>query len=176
MCATARSDPSTRINGHHRTNGSSHPERPLHRLKDVRKQQGVSLRRVARQLHVDVRQVRQQEEESADLPLSLLYAWQRVLEVPVADLLVDSDAPLSTPILERARMVKLMKTAVAILEKSEVVAIRRMAQMLITQLVEVMPELEGVSPWHAIGQRRTLDDFGRAFDRRMPDTAFLHLS
>ena len=40
------------------------------------------------------------------------------------------------------------------------------------QLVELMPELEGVSAWHAVGQRRTLDEVGRVAERRMPDHLF----
>ncbi len=147
-------------------NGKCHS---LHRLREVRQQQGISLRRIARHLKVDIREARIQEEESHDLPLSTLYAWQKILDVPVSDLLVEADSSLSPPILERARMVKVMKTAAAILEKSEVLPIRRMAQMLVDQLLEIMPELEGVSPWHAVGQRRTLDELGRAFDRRITD-------
>jgi len=141
----------------------------LHRLHEVRRQQGVSLRRVARALKVDFDTVREQEEESSDLPLSLIYEWQKVLEVPVGDLLIDSDAPLSTPVLQRARLVKLMKTAAAIMEKAEAPPIRRMAETLITQLVEIMPELRDVSPWHAVGQRRTLNEYGRVVDRRLSD-------
>ena len=109
------------------------------------------------------------EEETADLPLSVLYQWQRVLEVPIAELLVDSDAPLSAPVMERAQLVKLMKTAAAILERAERPSIRRMAQMLVEQLIEMMPELKGVGPWHAVGQRRSLDEYGRVVERRLTE-------
>ena len=33
--------------------------------------------------------------------------------------------------------------------------------MLIEQILEIMPELADVTPWHTVGQRRTLDDVGR---------------
>jgi transcriptional regulator with XRE-family HTH domain len=145
---------------------------PLHRLASVRKQQGYSLRRVARQLSLSIDEIKLLEDERTDLPLSLLYRFQQVLEVPAAELLVDSNAPLSTPVLERARMVKIMKTAAAILEQTGSPATRRLTQTLIDQLVELMPELEGVSPWHAVGQRRTLDELGRIAERRMPDQLF----
>jgi len=115
----------------------------------------------------DMRDLKVQEEETSDMLLSELYAWQRVLDVPVAELLVDNDGSLSPPVLERARLVKLMKTAAAILDKADNPSIRRMAQTLIDQLTEIMPELQGVSPWHAVGQRRTLDEFGRAVERGM---------
>jgi transcriptional regulator with XRE-family HTH domain len=144
----------------------------LHRLSEVRQQQGVSYRNVARRLGLDLKTVRQQEEETADLPLSVLYAWQQVLDVPIADLLLDNDGPLSPLVLQRARMVKLMKTAAAIQEKAESNSIRRLVQMLMDQLVEIMPELKEVGPWHSVGQRRTLDDFGRVVEQPVAEDVF----
>ncbi len=144
-------------------------KRPLHRLAEVRRQQGLSQRNMARRLGVELSTVCQQEDEMADLPLSVLYLWQRVLDIPVAELLVDSDDPLSPPVLERARMVKLMKTAVAIMEKAQTNSLRRMVTMLVEQLLEIMPELRDVSAWHTVGQRRTLDDYGRIVERQMSD-------
>jgi transcriptional regulator with XRE-family HTH domain len=141
-----------------RTSGK---QRVFHRIREVRVQQGVSLRTAARHMQSDVRTAREEEEETADLKLSQLYAWQKVLDVPVTELLAESEDPLSRPVLERARMVRVMKTAQAILEKASTPAIRRMAQMLVEQLTEVMPELASVSPWHSVGQRRSLDDLGR---------------
>jgi transcriptional regulator with XRE-family HTH domain len=126
----------------------------LHRLKEVRREQGVSTRRVALHLGVDTDQVRHQESETTDLTLSQLYAWQQVLEVPVADLLVDSNSPLSPPVLQRARMVKLMKTATALVERSASGSLRKLAESLVDQLKEIMPELAGVNPWPAESQRR----------------------
>lgn len=140
-----------------------------HRLEQVRRQQGVSLRRVARALKVDMTEARRQEQSSSDLRLSDLYAWQKILDVPLADLLSEGGETLSAPVLERARLLKLMKTAVAIQEKAECGSLRRMAEMLISQLLEIMPELEGVSPWHVVGQRRTLEDYGRVVERRLSD-------
>jgi transcriptional regulator with XRE-family HTH domain len=150
--------------------------KPLHRLASVRRQQGVSLRNMARRLKVDVSAVCQQEQETSDLPLSILYEWQKVLDVPVAELLVDSDGPLSAPVMERARLVKLMKTAAAIMEKAHTPSMRRMVTMLVEQLVEIMPELRDVAPWHTVGQRRTLDDYGRAVERQLPDDVLRRLS
>ncbi len=73
-------------------------------------------------------------------------------------------------------MIKLMKTAAAIMEKVQTTSLRRMVTMLIEQLLEIMPELRDVSPWHTVGQRRTLDDFGRAADRQLPDDFLRRLS
>lgn len=133
----------------------------LHRLKAVRQEQGYTLRRVAQQMKMDIEEVRLEEEPTSDLPLSRLYDWQRVLEVPVADLLVESESPLSAPVLQRARMVRLMKTAVAILERTDNPGVRRLAQALAEQLKEIMPELEGVTAWPTVSDRRSAGRLGR---------------
>ena len=138
----------------------------------MRRQQGISQRNIARRLSIDIATVREQEEETTDLPLSALYLWQRILEVPIAELLVDSNAPLSPPVFERARMVKVMKTVAAIAEKAETPSMKRLLQMLIEQLLEIMPELTDVAPWHTVGQRRTLDEYGRVVERQLPDDMF----
>lgn len=122
----------------------------------------MSLRSAARHLGYDMRRVREQEQASSDLTLSDLQRWQEALGVPIAELLVESDQSLSGPVLERARMVRLMKTATAIRERAGNNPVSRLAQMLIEQLLEVMPELKDVGPWHSVGQRRSLDEYGRA--------------
>ncbi|MCH8923517.1 MAG: helix-turn-helix transcriptional regulator [Planctomycetes bacterium] len=147
------------------------PPRLMHRIEEVRLQQGISLRSAARRMGIEMRQARRQERPDADLSLSELYRWQRALEVPVAHLLVDLDAPLSTPVLKRAQMLKLMKSAVTIIEKAETEPMRRMSQRIVDQLIELMPELEDVSPWHEVGQRRTKEDYGRIVERLLPEDA-----
>jgi transcriptional regulator with XRE-family HTH domain len=149
--------------------------RPLHRLGAVRRLQGVSRRAIARRLNVDISTVKQQEEETADLPLSTLYLWQQLLDVPIGELLVDNEDPLSPPVMKRARMVRLMKTVLSILERSNQPGIRRMAENLVSQLVELMPELKGVTAWHAVGQRRRLNEYGRAAERRLSSDVFYDL-
>ena len=140
-----------------------------HRVRMVRNQQGVSLRSVARQTGMDIRTLRQQEDETTNLTLGQLQQWQAVLGVPIAELLEESESCLARPVLERARLVRLMKTVGAILEQSKESGIRRMAQMLVEQLVEVMPELEHISPWHQYGQRRGLNEYGRVVERSVSD-------
>lgn len=142
------------------------PARPkLHRIRTVRRQQGVSMRRVAHELGVETRLLREEEDEATDLRLSRVYAWQSVLDVPLAELLVEGGSALSAPVLERARMVRIMKTVAAILDKTENQGIRRLAQMLAEQLCEIMPELEGISPWHSVGKRRSTREYGRIVEQ-----------
>jgi transcriptional regulator with XRE-family HTH domain len=136
------------------TSAFNRPAKEFHRIREVRREQGVTLRRVAQLMHMDVEAVRREEEPTTDLPLSRLHAWQRLLDVPLADLLVDSDAPLSPPVLQRARLVRLMKTAASLVEQATTPRIRRLAETLATQLLEIMPELKGVTPWNSVGPRR----------------------
>ena len=42
---------------------------------------------------------------------------------------------------------------------------------LIQQLQELMPELAEVSPWHSVGQRRSLDEVGRIAEQPISDDA-----
>lgn len=147
-------------------------QRALHRIAAARHRQGVSVRSAARRLGISIDQVREQEEPTHDLMISELQAWQRVLEVPINDLLVDCEAPLSAPVLTRARLLKVMKTVRAIKEANKCLSIERMTTMLEQQLIEVMPELRDVAPWHSVGQRRSHDELGRAAERTLPDNFF----
>ncbi|MEE9602333.1 MAG: hypothetical protein V3V75_03445 [Thermoguttaceae bacterium] len=147
--------------------------RPLQRVGIVRRLQGVSRRTVARHLRTDISTVKQQENEATDMPLSDLYQWQAALEVPISELLVEAEDSLSAPILQRAQLVRLMKTTLAILGNAGDSPIREMAQTLVEQLTEIMPELREVSPWHAVGKRRTRDELGQAAERRMSEDVFI---
>jgi transcriptional regulator with XRE-family HTH domain len=146
--------------------------KPLHRIGQVRQEQGVSVRSVARRLGMSMQDVRDQEHPTSDLRISQVMQWQQVLEVPLADLLLDTEGPLSAPVSQRARMLRVMKTAKALAESASEAPIQRLASMLISQLVEVMPELQEVSAWHSVGQRRTQDEMGRIVERTIPDSFF----
>ncbi len=141
----------------------------MHRIREVRLCQGLSLEYVSRQMNVSLGTAKSQETETSDLSLSELYVWQRVLRVPVEELLVECGADLSPMVLERARMVKLMKTATTIAEKAKTAPMRRLAENLVNQLREMMPTLDTVSPWHEVGKRRTSEEYGRMVERTVSD-------
>lgn len=143
-----------------------------HRISDVRQQQGVSLRSVARKLNLPIQEVRNQETSSSNLKLSELLEWQKILEVPLADLLVDTQGPLSEPVGHRASMLRVMKTVKAIQESCKQQSTQRLTKMLVEQLVKIMPELAEVSAWHTVGQRRTQEEIGRVAERPIPDSFF----
>lgn len=141
------------------------PSHPLHRLKAVRRQEQISQATLARRLGTTVHAIERQEEETSDMLLSTLYQWQEALDVPISELLTESDQSLSAPVMRRAQLLRIMKTATTILERSRQSSIRRFAQMLVDQLTELMPELKEVTPWPAVGKRRSRRDVGQAARR-----------
>lgn len=151
-------------------------QRPLQRLAVVRRLQGISRRTVARRLNIDVEEIKQQERETVDIPLSTLYGWQEALGVPVAELLVEAGDSLTSPVLKRSQLVRLMKTVLAIRQQARHKSIRRMAETMVEQLVEIMPELANISPWNVVGKRRRLSEVGLSAQRRLPDSVFIERS
>jgi transcriptional regulator with XRE-family HTH domain len=145
-----------------------HP-RALHHLSAARRRQGLSVRCVAQRLGLSVSEVRAQEDEHADLSIAELYRWQAALDVPIEELLHEPQDSLSTRVLTRARLLRIMKTAIAIRRQARTEAERRLARLLIEQLLELMPELKEVSGWPAVGHRRTADEFGRIAENPIPD-------
>lgn len=146
--------------------------RALHRLATVRRQQGVSRHAVASRLKVPVEQVRQQESAESDLSLSALYAWQEILEVPIADLLVEPGDGLPSEIQLRSQLVRLMKTARTAVEKVKQDSVRWLVQTMINQLVEIMPELSEVGVWNVGGKQRRRNELGVAAERRLASDLF----
>jgi hypothetical protein len=66
-----------------------------------------------------------------------------------------------------------MKTVLAISEQTKQESIRRMTQTMRDQLIEVMPELANINPWHAVGKRRHLGELGIAAHRRLTESVFI---
>jgi transcriptional regulator with XRE-family HTH domain len=128
----------------------------------------MSLRSVARHLGVTPSSLKAQEVETTDLPLSVLHGWAAALNVPITELVAEPASELSLPLLKRARLLRIMKTARAILEQASQLRVRRMAQMLVEQLIELMPELADVSAWSNSDSHRRRRDLGRAADYAIP--------
>jgi transcriptional regulator with XRE-family HTH domain len=141
----------------------------LQKLSEARRRQGLSVRCVAQRLGRTVGEVRAQESEQADLLISELYRWQAALEVPIEELLEEPDDALSNSVLTRARMLKVMKTAMAIRRQARSEAERRLARLLTEQLLEIMPELKEVAAWPAVGHRRRADEMGRIAENPISD-------
>ena len=148
------------------------PAPKYHRIQEVCNQQGATVRSLTRKMDISATEIREQGNPQSDLRISDLLKWQKVLEVPLADLLVDNEGPLSEPVSRRAGMLRVMKTAKAILESAHDRSVKRLASMLVTQLTDIMPELADVSAWHTVGQRRTQSELGRIVDRTIPENFF----
>lgn len=155
------------------TKTPSKSRKPLHRLAEVRVQQGISERTMARRLGIDLKSYREMEDPHFDLTVSQLTKLQEALDVPIADLLEDHHA-LSRPVHERAKLLKVMKTAVAMREAKINPRTDRMAQMLCEQLIDLMPELAEVSGWPQFGARRGLSAIGKTLQNPI-DTSGLVL-
>lgn len=141
--------------------------RKLHRIRELRKQQGVSLRTASRKLGMPASQVREEEKPDSDLLVSQLSQWADILDVPIADLLEEPQNNLSSPIRERAKLVRIMKTVKAISERTQEPNIGILAEVLFDQLVDLMPELAEINAWNNVGQRRSLNDLGQIAERRI---------
>jgi transcriptional regulator with XRE-family HTH domain len=138
---------------------------PLHRIREVRLEQEMTLRSIACRTGEARAKLAEEEMQHTDLTLSRLHWWRRALDVPIADLLVEPDAGLSPLIMERVRMLRIMKTVASIKRVAQSDRMRRLAEMLERQLLEVAPEMRGVIPWNSVGQRRTSDELGRAAEQ-----------
>ena len=110
-----------------------------------------------------------QENGQSDLTLSLLHQWQRILNVPLADLLVQPSDFLSPPVLRRAQLVQLTKTALTIAERVTDEPIRRLACRMVSQLIEIMPELGEVRPMPAVGPSPHPEHRGHPGGQILPD-------
>lgn len=152
-----------------RTSASSGEPRKLQQLGNARRRQGLSVRCVAQRLQKTAAEVRAQENEHADLMLSELYRWQEILEVPLEELLLGPEDKLSPRVMTRARMLRIMKTARSIRNQARSEPQRHLARLLISQLLEMMPELKEVSAWPAVGHRRTTDEVGRIAENPLPE-------
>jgi transcriptional regulator with XRE-family HTH domain len=148
--------------------GRERPRQQLQRLAVVRRQEGVSRRTIARRLGIGLREVRAQEQASADLPLSALYRWKEILNVPISELLEEDAGELSAPIMFRAKLLLVMRTAAAILERTRSTATRRMTQFIVEKLIEIMPELKETRPWPSVGKQCRRRELGRAAQLRLP--------
>lgn len=135
--------------------------KPMHRIAEVRMQQGLSLRAISRRTGIDVRELKQQESPDANISLADLYKWRDALDVPIENLLVDHDQELSEPIQKRAAMVKIMKTVVALTEVASSPRISRLTEMLREQMIDLMPELAEIGGWPNYGSRRPPEQQGR---------------
>jgi transcriptional regulator with XRE-family HTH domain len=147
--------------------------RRLHRLAAARRARKLSLREAARQLDLNVEDVKRQEEATQDLSLSEFYRWQQLLNLPVEELLVETESPLPRPTVRREILTKMIQTVLTILRQTKQPAIRRMAHTLVDQMVDLHPELRAMADAQSAGRQHLLDDQGRAVKGPLPVDFFM---
>ena len=142
-------------------------DRPMNRIAFVREQQEMTLRSVARHTGIDVRTLRKQEKPTANLTLTELANWSKALDVPVVNLIEEPESTLENPVKKRAAMVRIMRSAMSLQEEASSEKMCALTATLVSQLVELMPELDGLAAWPQYGQRRGPDEVGRVAERPM---------
>ena len=108
---------------------------PLHRIAQIRREKGLKLSVIARQMGCTVAELRQQENGARDLQITELMEWQRILDVPLYELIIDPTLP---PEPEQEQLAKLLETAAALRGCSRSVAEQAFAEMLVEQLTGML--------------------------------------
>ena len=151
-------------------NGNGVPHR-WHRIRTIREREGISLKTISRRSRIGMQRLRQEEDESRDLTLSQLYAWQQALRVPISELVVDAEEALEEKIRLRAALLRLTRTAKTILRESRDPTVYNLARTMLNQIYEVMPEAASIGPWNEVGQRRSPKDLPKIVERTVPTGA-----
>ncbi|MBQ6159009.1 MAG: helix-turn-helix transcriptional regulator [Thermoguttaceae bacterium] len=141
-------------------------KRTFHQIAQVRESQGMSIQNCARKLGIPLQEAREQEKPTSDLTISQLIAWKEVLDVPLSELVGPFEDELQNPIRNRAKLLKVMKSAKYIHQHTRESRIRTMAENQIDQILEIVPEFETVSPWPEVGQSHEARQPGVAVSRR----------
>jgi hypothetical protein len=116
-----------------------------------------------------MREVRAQEDPTCDLSLTALYRWQQALRVPAAEILVEPGDKLSSPVNVRARLLRMMKTIVTILDKPQPERTANLLENLRNEILAVMPEIENIDRWHGSNGTRGADDIAAAVLRQIDE-------
>ncbi len=113
----------------------------IHRLAEIRRREGISVRAMARRLGITSSEVRRQERSFTDIPLRVLADWAAALRMPVAELVADAADGLPPHLQRRANLLRAMKDARAIQRRAKEKTIRLFAADIVELLLAVMPEL-----------------------------------
>ena len=144
----------------------------LHRLREIRRRKKLSQRVVAGRMGVSVAIVELQERETCDIPLSTLHRWHRALGVPLAELLREQPTGLSPLKVNGGQMVRLMQTALTIFDEARHARDKRLAQALVGQLLDIVPELRKVKRWKRSRRPHASLKHSGSTDMALPENVF----
>ena len=149
------------------------PEK-LHQINAVRRREGFTLRTVAKHMlghGLSLSDLRAQEDPSTDLRITDIRRWGEALgRIPLSEFFPGSEESLSRESRERAIAVRLIKSLHSIratVQGSAQNRISRLTAAIIAGLSELMPDVEQVAPWNAVGHKRTSDELGMAAERTL---------
>jgi len=145
--------------------------RTLHRLAALRKAKGVSQHEIAARMKTTVEEVQRQERSESDLWLSAIYDWAAALRVPVTELLSVTEQVSQATVLPSDEVTRLLEIAKAIRQEARRPAVQRLAQTLIDQLVEILPDLKKAGP--QAGARRHREGRSGPMRRSLSEGVFL---
>ena len=97
------------------------------------------------------------------------FRWQQALRVPAAEILVEPGDKLSSPVNIRARLLRMMKTIVTILDKPQPERTKNLLENLRNEILAVMPEIENIDRWHGSSNARGGDDIAAAVLRQIDE-------
>jgi transcriptional regulator with XRE-family HTH domain len=150
----------THYSGSRRCASACASQNPLHRIAEVMEQEGISPRGLARRLGTTRSSITKAMDPTNDMKLSELYQLQAALQVPATELLAASYEGLPPEILQRTRLLRMMRTVRSIQEISTDERIQTLAMQLVEKLTEMMPELKEVSAWPSKGKPRKMHELG----------------
>jgi len=139
-------------------------KKTYHRVSAARQSQGISISSATKRLGWRRQRVIASENASFDLTISELLQWQQALDVPLHELLVEPEQSLSRPVMERAQLLRLMKTTRTLGEIVTSIRAKRLILRLIDELVEMMPELRDARAWPTPRDSRN-GNFGMTAER-----------
>lgn len=131
----------------------------LHRIREVRRRQEVTVRTVARHLGITPMEVSSWERPDHDIHVSDLIQVAKLLGVPPGELLVSDDMEEVWKL--RGLVLRLARIVNTLLREAPNPSIRSLAQSQRNLILKAMPQAGEVGGLLAVGKRRTTEDCGR---------------
>ena len=132
----------------------------FHQVATVRKRERLTIRNAAKHFKLPAKTVARLEDETVDLPISVLRRWAEIMKIPVTELLLPVETETGRCVWDRAGMVKIMKSLETIRNSCADESIDRQLSYVRRQLLAMMPELEDVAPFPNHNFNRRKDDYG----------------
>ena len=117
----------------------------IHRIREARRIEGVSIKTAGRRLGINRQQVLAEENPNTDLTVSRLHEWAAALQVPVADLISECDG-LSLGTHQRQAIIRAARQCKLLLNRATPNSpTDRIGNNILAALIEAMPEVVDVS-------------------------------